>query len=243
MYRIKKELNNIYLVMDNEEGTSEDYKLGMLTENTIPGFIPVQIRDINGKQSIYYDITGKVNLVKAVSTKNMGYEDIFDLFSCLCKISETAYEYLFDESLLIYEPDLIFKDIKTGKYEMLCNPQREENSEGMTELLDALITNIDNEDEYAVKAVYSLYEIVSNENAGIRDYFEKVVEIGKDRPMEEYEIPPIDMEIPVNMEEIEEPTIKPKGYKPSLKEIACLGLAIQGIILIGISAYFGYFVV
>ena len=101
----------------------------------------------------------------------------------------------------------------------------------MKELLQFLMTRLDNSDEKLVNAVYGIYEMYSDENPRFSTAFEFFVNETKE---EREQV----------LEESEETDFFSNNilfakyrYIPGFKEIAAVSLCVSGLILLGINAY------
>lgn len=238
IYKIKKELNKTYLIICGNDEISNDYRVKMLSDNQISGLIPIEIRSINGKKQLYYDITGKINIVKLTLQRNVNFDDIVGLFAAIKATVEELNKHLLDGEYLVYEPDLIMKDMKTNQYEMICIPSAGDGY-SLVELAELLVENVCAEDEYGVKAAYQLYEMVNEGIDDIKILFDAITEIGKDIPKEEVEQQIIEE---VLIDEEEEETIEEVAkYRPSFNEIFIAAASMAGISCIGLWTYLSFF--
>lgn len=237
VYKIKKELNKTYLIICENDEILNDYRLRMLSDNQISGLIPIEIRSINGRKQLYYDITGKINIVKLTLQRNVDYEDIMGLFAAMKATVEELNKHLLDGEFLVYEPDLIMKNIQTNKYEMICIPSAGEGY-SLIELMELLVENVCSEDEYGVKAAYQLYEMVNGGIDDINILFDAITEIGKDIPKEVEE--QIIEEISFD-EDVEEIPKKVDKFRPSFNEIFIVAASLVGISCLGMWTYLSFF--
>lgn len=245
IYKIKRELNKIFLILCENNELEEDYRLSMLSENNIDGLIPVEVRSINGKHQLYYDITGKTNLIKSMASKRVVYDDLLQLFGDLEAITDELSKYLLDVNSLLFEPDLIMKNTDSNRYEVICIPCIDNNI-SLLELSEFLMENVDPEDEYAVKAAYQLYEMVNSGIDNLKALLDKIIEIGQGRPIDILDDNTVTdgEEIPAVYEDMEDwsDSTHPQRYRMSVKDCICAGFALMGLVGIGFWTYFSFFI-
>lgn len=232
IYNIKKELNKTYLLI-NVSSEEDDYRANMLSENVIEGIIPIEIREIDGRKQYYYDISDKINLPKALSLKYWNYDDVKLFTGDLLAVSERLCNFLMDEDSLVLEQDLIFKDVKSGKYHFICIPESiSGRADEMKELWATILENINPSDEAAVKCSYEIYEMVASGSPRILTIYETVINL-----QEETEIIEEPPEVFLVSKEEFVPLEKQLKYYPSFKEWACAAMMAVGIFFVGVWAY------
>ena len=234
MYSIKKELGNTYLIMDADKENLDDYRYKMLSGNTIGGIIPLTVRTINTGSQLYYDVSDKINLIKYLSIKNLDYKGLTELIGALMETSENLVEYLIDENCMVLDTDLIFKDVKTGKWEFICIPNDDSENDKLTELMSEIISYVKTDDEAAVKAAFDAFELVSAGNPRFKTLYETVIKAKEPETEEKTEM--IVKEEPKEKEDFLSEYITPR-YKPSFKEWLCAGLAGAGTLSLGVWLY------
>lgn len=241
IYSLFNELNRTYLTALTETKNYNDYRYKMLSDNDIEGILPLEMRNVNGECKVYYDISEKESFIRNLMRKDMSLADLIKLTESMMMVSDRIRDYLLEENCLIFEPDMIFVNAKTGKYEFVCIPGHiksvEEKREDLINLLQNVITHVNPEDEAGVEAAYEIYEMAvagpvlaktlfetvkSHENVPVFDTFEDAVcEEEEDMPDEIYEDVP-----------------KKVRYRPSVIEWLSAGFAAMGFLCIGIWTYF-----
>lgn len=228
------EINNTYMVIDGSEiETEEDFRHKMLQNNHIKNVIVPETRIINNENKIFIDISGKESLLNRLGTRPADRQEIRVLFESIYCVVENASKYLISESDIVFRPEMIYKNPLTGEYEFTIIPFKEKinGKEGMKELLQFLMNNLDNSDEKLVNAIYGIYEMYSDENPRFSMAFEFFVNTTKEKSEQV-------------LEESEETDIFSNNilftkyrYIPGFKEIAAVSLCVSGLILLGINAY------
>lgn len=230
--KIEYEMNKAFLkVMGEELERKEDYRTKMLENNEILGLIMSVNRTIDGEKISYYDVTDKESLFNYMIKRIADKEEIENLFRSIYRISKNLKEILIDEDNLLLDPELIFRNMRTGEYEFICVPKREGyEKEDIKKLLQFIMTRIDNTDEVLVETVFDLYNKSETSILKISVIYEQFsLAFKSDEIVCEEE----------EFEQIEEEKAKKhrKIYIPSWEEIGAYGLCILGIILIGVNLY------
>ncbi|MCR5721478.1 MAG: DUF6382 domain-containing protein [Lachnospiraceae bacterium] len=228
------EINNTYMVIDGSEiETEEDFRHKMLQNNHIKNVIVSETRIINNENKIFIDISGKESLLNRLGTRPADRQEIRVLFESIYCVVENASKYLISESDIVFRPEMIYKNPLTGEYEFTIISFKEKinGKEGMKELLQFLMNNLDNSDEKLVNAIYGIYEMYSDENPRFSTAFEFFVNVTKEKSEQV-------------LEESEETDIFSNNilftkyrYIPGFKEIVAVSLCVSGLILLGINAY------
>lgn len=228
------EINNTYMAIDGSEiETVEDFRHKMLQKNHIKNVIIPETRIINNERKIYIDISGKESLLNRFGTRPADRQEIRTLFESIYCVIENASKYLISESDIVFRPEMIFKNPLTKEYEFSIIPFREKanGKEGMKELLQFLMTCLDNSDEKLVNAVYGIYEMYSDENPRFSTAFEFFVNETREEPGQ----------IPEESEEsdlfLNNNLFTKYRYIPGFKEIVAVSLCVSGLVLLGINAY------
>ncbi len=244
IYNIKNELGRTYLIAGIDFKIEDDFRVQMMTENEIPGLLPLSVRMIDGEKRAYYDITDKISFTRKMTGKEADYNDLKKLATSMLCVCDNLSEYLLDESNLIIEPDLIFSDVKSGEYEYIYIPAKTEYSDGprddLMELMNFLITCLSSDDPDAVKAGYAMYELASSGSVSLKSLYEKV-ESSKETIETCSEDDFSFEELSNDLESVNELT--PVRYRFSIKEFVSLALMGLGIISMGFWAYLQFFYV
>lgn len=153
--------HNYLIIKDNGSLKENIYQRKMVTENKIQGLLASQERYINGDLLLYYEITSRQSLLSIYGGKKIGMEQLCRLFIQLKVVSDTLQNYLLDGNDLLLFPEYIFQNIETGEYSFLYYPDM--GKEGFLQLMDFLISKVDNEDMEAVEAVYKIADLVHRE--------------------------------------------------------------------------------
>ena len=235
------ELNRTYMIIHTESAPEEDdFRYRMLKENRINGLLKVEYRRIDSNIDIMVDVTGKQTLLNYVAFKGADREEIRELFSAVHRISEEMERLLIDESGISLRPEMIFRDMKTGKYEFICDPQLSkegEKSDNLKALLQFLMQHIDVSDEQLVTTIYGLNDIAAFGALGYSALIEKYTEGMKPLKSTEDTSGEEDSEMFEDEPDTEEEGGRIGIYIPSFKEIGAFSLCLAGLIMAGYNLY------
>lgn len=165
---IKHEIDKNYLIIHGKEENT--YMLKMLTNNTIKGFLELEVRVLDNKNLYYYDITGKETISQRSARKKWSLEEIkrtiADVLGCL----EKSKEYFLTPEHFVLNPEYMYCDRETGEtclcyawnYEMDINGQ-------LTEIFSYFMSVVDYEDKEAVDLVYRLYDVSREQHCTLQN--------------------------------------------------------------------------
>lgn len=241
LYNIKNELNKMMLSVPADAIGYDDYRYKMITDNEIEGILPMELRTINGESRLTYDISGKENLVKCLSMKDLDRGELLKLSESMMRVSAKIREYLLEEACLVFEPDLVFRDIKTGQYAFICLPGHIKNEEDIRSDLMAMfelfLSHVGASDEQLVEAVYGLYEIVSAGPVYAKDLYESIWDLCGEKGPENGIGETVEEEEDLPEEIYEEVPLGPcRPYIP-IRFFFSAACAASGLICLGLGAY------
>ncbi len=133
------------------------YQYCIMKRGGISGFLPFEIRYIDTDAYMYYDITSKQNISTLYSKKPLDRKWVVDFFGSMKRITEEAIRFLLDPSNLIWNPSNVYMDLTNGKYGFLYVPYLDEDN-GLSEMIDFIVSHVDYSDDELVKCVYGIAE-------------------------------------------------------------------------------------
>ena len=147
---------NYMLITIPQEEDSNRYSFKMLEKNKIPGVLYGRERKEDGKGYWYVDISKKKTLMQEYQDKEMRLEDMIHIFQQLIPILDELKHYLLSESMVILEPEYIFKDIEEDNLYVLILPWNREEKD-LQRLAEFFLEKINQRDENGVNAAYLFY--------------------------------------------------------------------------------------
>ena len=110
----RRDLNHNYMILENEKITGNEYPVRMIEQNHIPELLPFQLRKMNGKTFLYYEITSRQPLIQIYDTVSMRSRDIEQLLIGIRNGIERAHQYLLSSEDILLEPEFIYLNMGTG---------------------------------------------------------------------------------------------------------------------------------
>lgn len=165
----KRKLSESYQVITFEKGKLKIHELEMLRRNQLTGFLPVEFMLADGKGQFWYNITGLQSLEDIRKTGRFQERTLRSLVEGLGKILKIAEQYALREESIRLE-EIFFSPDQTKVYFgylPLKTEEEETAREKLLHLLDELIKTADYRDNDYVTYLFSLYEALGRENAGM----------------------------------------------------------------------------
>lgn len=166
--RYRKENDGCFLVMDIEDDMQKDELcLKMLTGNSIEGLLRPEIRSINDKRSLCYDVTDFASLSVYCKSRELSEGELKKLLSSLLSLIRRLPDYFLDPEGLSLCADRIYTDSSSYFfcYRPAGYPSDENDSAG--DLAKELIGLIDDNDSGAVFLGYRFYKEVRESGMGL----------------------------------------------------------------------------
>jgi hypothetical protein len=169
----KKDLKHNYMVITQEELTTETYCIRMLEQQTLSGVLRLQQRFMDNRSLYYYDITGKQSMKNLFTKAYLSYEQLRNLLQELYGILNLSYEYLLPEDDFILNPEFIYMDVATyAPYLCFLSGYQQDSKTQISGLLEYLMNKVDYQDKEAVLLVYRLYAISKEEDYTLANMYE-----------------------------------------------------------------------
>lgn len=113
---------NTYLVYQLDETDELDtLGLGMLTNNSIPGFAPASFTQMDMTKYIKYNVSAKVS-VKQLFSGPVNKKRLIGVFSGVVDAMLSAEEYMLDPNSVLLDMDYIFADVTSCETDLVCLP-------------------------------------------------------------------------------------------------------------------------
>ena len=150
-----KEDLHIYTVCDCIENqyyvTTE---VPMIRHNKPDSFLPMQIREMDGKKTVYYEITGRRSLLNWGKSGKIGYEEFRRILEGFRRLLKDIEEYMLSLDQVSFRKEEIYLDEK-GSFFWLYTPFHEENiPKRMEDLLLFILSAADYHDREALDLIY-----------------------------------------------------------------------------------------
>ena len=120
--KLETQGTNTFLVLPlDESDVLDDFKYGMLCNNTIKGIIPIVSVEIDGQRILKYNVTSKTNL-KNVLCGEVSKKVLLTILQKLCRTFEEMQEYMLEISDLCLEYEYIYIEYSKMEIEFICIP-------------------------------------------------------------------------------------------------------------------------
>lgn len=113
---------NTYLVYEigaNDE--LDTMSLGMLTNNSIPGFAAASFTQMDTTKYIKYNVSAKVSVAQLFSGA-VNKKRLVGVFSGIVDAMLSAEDYMLDPNCLLLDVNYMFADVSTCETELICLP-------------------------------------------------------------------------------------------------------------------------
>ena len=181
-YRNDQGHNYMVISGTGTEAPEDQYGYRILAQNLAPEFLNVQIRRLDGKSELCYDITSRQALSLLYETREIDSEALKKFLYGLKQALNQANRFLLDESDLLLDPNLVFVDPDTGEpFFCLLPGNKEEDGPGV--LAGFILKHLDHSDNAGMNLGYQLYAVVSRKNSSLQNALESC--LGQNRGVEE----------------------------------------------------------
>lgn len=145
--------------------TAETRGEKLFSYQEVPGFLPLEVRRINGQKEYCYPISGKVALKQYLTETDFHLTDVKALFTALFNMAEVLEEYLLDSRGLMIHEDMIFVDRSEQKiYGIYCGDNQKEFVAAIGELLEFIMEKMNQKEKELVFFVYGMHKQTKEEN-------------------------------------------------------------------------------
>lgn len=225
--RYKRDLNSNYMILKEDHPAGEDYRVRMITENRIYGFLPCVIQRHEQHTEYYYEITGRQSMELLYERRKLNFAQLKGLLLELLRVLEAAQEYLLDPDHLLLSPDSIYLNVRSEKLYLCYYPAcGKAVRESFLSLAEYLLGKLDRSDTEGIEFGYELYQSALESNFSLVELLHKHAETEKEKNIPVVrEVPP-----PVSVQaEVLEKTgswknfFRKKTRQPSLEDYVAEG--------------------
>ena len=163
-----RRLDYQYMMIETGEEARSDYRLSMLINNRINGFLPVHVQQMNGKSTLSYEITSLENLPEFLDARKITYDEMVSLLLQFCSAVSEAGRYLLDGEGILLEPQYIYVSKSLERIRFCYYPyQHMPLHQSVNVLCRFLIDHIDYDDRRSLELAYGLFQESLRENLSI----------------------------------------------------------------------------
>lgn len=147
----------------------EAYEYEMISVNTIPGFLPVQVERINGRELLLYTYTGDKLFEDKFSQMWINGSMLYDIVDSVLSAMEYAGEYLLNPDNLVLLKDSLFWEEQEKRVKFFYVPGYEKDiTEQFRGLMDYLSEKIDKNDAKGIMLAWKLHMILKEPRVSIK---------------------------------------------------------------------------
>ncbi len=147
-----------YLKMVSSMG--DEYADRLFSYQEIPGFLPLEIRRINGQKEMFYDVTGKVSLARFLREEKFDLSLIRNIFRQIIALEEELEEYLLEGAGLLVHTEYLYMEKSTGRLWGIYKGERNSgNTPAFGTLLEYIMECMDQKDRELVFFVYGMHKL------------------------------------------------------------------------------------
>ena len=163
-----RRLDYQYMMIETDEEARSDYRLSMLINNRINGFLPVHVQQMNGKSTLSYEITSLENLPEFLDGRKITYDEMVSLLLQFCSAVSEVGRYLLDGEGILLEPQYIYVSKSLERIRFCYYPyQHMSLHQSVNVLCRFLIDHIDYDDRRSLELAYGLFQESLRENLSI----------------------------------------------------------------------------
>ena len=163
-----RRLDYQYMMIETGGEARSDYRLSMLINNRINGFLPVHVQQMNGKSTLSYEITSLENLPEFLDARKITYDEMVSLLLQFCSAVSEAGRYLLDGEGILLEPQYIYVSKSLERIRFCYYPYHHMPlHQSVNVLCRFLIDHIDYDDRRSLELAYGLFQESLRENLSI----------------------------------------------------------------------------
>ena len=120
--RYRRGTENSYMILSADDIDEKRYDVGMLRSNRIRGFLPMEIKQMNGELLFYYDITGRQSIAQVYRKMQMKETDLAKLLEGILEGFEQGDRFMLSPEQILLAPEYVFMDRADGKMTLFYSP-------------------------------------------------------------------------------------------------------------------------
>lgn len=171
----QRNLKSNWLIFEPEESFLSElsnkyaFELGMIEHNNIRGFLRPDIKRVNSKVNICYDISSLQPLSRVFEVRALGIEEIKSFIIEIISATKALEEFLLEASSIVLDPEYIFSDLDFKRFLFIYIPRNEDNREEIKSLLESILNNINKEDKDCLIMLYGMLKECRRRDFTIND--------------------------------------------------------------------------
>ena len=159
---VKEGLNNYMVIPCKEQLERTSYGEIVLENARIPGFMNYEIREIDGKQSLYYKLQYNTSLKHVSDNLHITKEIMEAMIASIVEVIQQTEEYLLDIQSIIWRSDAVFINVSSGQMVFTYCPHLYEESDSLQNFLVELLQYIDKSNGQAYQYFMDFYNLITS---------------------------------------------------------------------------------
>ncbi len=132
----------------------------MFLYQEIPGFLPMELRRINGQKEYVFNISGRISLQKFLERENFSRTDIQQMFRQIFDMADCMEEYLLDSRSVVIREDFLYLDSGRGIWEGIYHEDHKQGTaEAVGHLLEVIMDKMNQKDRELVFFIYGMHKL------------------------------------------------------------------------------------
>lgn len=168
-------------VIPEQKNIMESFPYRMVKENHIEQLIPFHVREINGEEKLYFDITSMETVKAFYENRDMNYEDCKNILLSIQKMLWRMQEYLLDGEQISLQETEMFWNYENNSLCFLFLPSLQQNlSVSFRNLAEFMLEKVNHEDHRAVRLAYHFYKTSRKENFSLTMVIQQINALEED---------------------------------------------------------------
>ncbi len=159
----RRDAHHSYLVLSDTEQQKDSFQVRMFLENSIPGFLPCRMYDIDCSGRFFYDISSRQSLVSILETKPLDHRSLEALIEALLRALGELQRYLLDADGFCLRPEWVFCRPDSTDFEFCYFPGGFQWKEQLKLLAEFILPRLEHKNKEAVQLGYDFYQQVMEE--------------------------------------------------------------------------------
>ena len=163
----------------------------MFLYQEIPGFLPMELRRINGEKEYVFNISGRLSLKKFLDRENFSRTEIQQMFRQIFDMADSMEEYLLDSRSVVIQEEFLYLDPGRERWEGIYHEDHKQGTaQAVGYLLEAIMEKMNQEDRELVFFIYGMHKLTRGADCTrsmLREYITE--EMSANIPAENREIP------------------------------------------------------
>lgn len=158
----REQMNNYMVIPCVGRLDRNSYGDSLLEHVKVSEFMRYEIREVNGEQTLYYQLQYRTSLRQVLGNLVLTFELMKALISSIVEVIKRTEEYLLDVNCILWKPESIFIEVSSGKLVFAYYPKGQKEDNSIKNLLVELIQYVDRKDQQTYLYLMEFYNLVTN---------------------------------------------------------------------------------